>query len=274
MSTMFRQWAKKTGLSVTFAVAFAMPMVAHAQEPKKDCEPGSWFCGETQQSGKDLAPLPPADAKPAEAAKPAEKASPPSSTQPVVVVQAREAPPAYYYVPKQPPTKREWGLNLHAGGAMMGGDSAKNAGMGLVGLGVRYRPIPHAAFVTDLDFAGGRDYQGFKRNETALTLNAMVFVNPKSVVQVYFVGGFGWAWAHATDDREVGRDFAYFGIQTGAGLEFRLSKFIALNVDLRGIIRGRVDDNRYSRPEFVSADGKATNTSGAGLLTAGLTFYW
>lgn len=278
MSTMLRLWAKKAAVSLTFASAFAVPAVAHADDAKKDCEPGSWFCGETQ--GKELQPLP-AESKPADA-KPAEKSAPPVVVyQPppaTVVVQPREAPPAYYYVPRQPPRKKEWGLNLHGGGAMMGSNSSSSSGMGLVGLGLRFRPIPHAALESDIDFAGGRDYYGYKRSETAFTLNAVVFVNPKSVVQFYLVGGFGWSWANVVDDRRGSsdsRDYAYFGVQTGAGLEFRLSKVVALNVDVRGLLRGRIDDSRnYSRPEFVSSDGRSTNTSGAGLMQAGLTFYW
>ena len=44
-----------------------------------------------------------------------------------------------------------------------------------------------------LDFAGGRDYNGFRRNETALAFNGLVFVNPKNKTQLYFLAGFGWA---------------------------------------------------------------------------------
>ena len=38
--------------------------------------------------------------------------------------------------------------------------------------------------------------------------------------------------------------------------------------------RTRIDNDRRQNPEFVSGDGKQTNTSGAGLITGGLTFYW
>jgi hypothetical protein len=43
---------------------------------------------------------------------------------------------------------------------------------------------------------------------------------------------------------------------------------------MRGFIRGRIDDNKREYPEFVSNDGKTTNTSGGGLFQGGLTFYW
>ena len=282
MSTVtFRRRAKNVAVSLSFVSALAMPVIAHAQEQKKDCEPGSWFCGETQQGGsKDLQPLP-AETKPAET-KPEDKTPPPvvvyQPPPPTVVVQPRDAPPAYYYVPRKAPPKKEWGLNLHLGGAMMGKGRDGNAGMGMTGLGLRFRPIPHAAIEGNLDFAWGRDYNGYRRSETGFTLNGLIFLNPKNTTQVYLLGGFGWSGATAIDDRD-GFDkweykYGYFGVQGGVGLEFRLSKAVALNVDLRGLVRGRIDDHRRQHPEFVSGDGKATNTSGAGLLTGGLTFYW
>src|SRR5690349_21025959 len=55
--------------ALSLAAVLALPSVAHAQD-KKDCEPGSWFCGETQPppagGGKDLQPLPSDSAKPAD----------------------------------------------------------------------------------------------------------------------------------------------------------------------------------------------------------------
>ncbi len=281
MSTMYR-WtqAKRIAVSLAFASVLAMPALAQAQE-KKDCEPGSWFCGEAQTNSGALQPLP-SEAKPTEA-KPADRTPPPpvvvyQPPPPSIVIQPRDAPPAYYYVPKRAVPRKEWGLNLHLGGLMLGKGRDDNAGMAMAGLGIRFRPSPYAAIQTDLDFAGGRDYNGYRRSETALTVNGLVFLNPKSSTQVYLLGGFGWSGARATDDRD-GYDkteykYGYFGVQGGVGLEFRLSKVVALNVDVRGLVRGRIDDSRRLYPEFVSGDGKSTNTSGAGLLTGGLTFYW
>lgn len=268
----------------------ASPGIARADD---NCPPGSWFCGETQPppaaSGKDLQPLPAdgststkaetkADAKPVAATPPPPVVvyQPPPST---VVVQTREAPPPYYYVPRQAPArKREWGLNLHLGGLMMGDGRDGNTGMAVVGLGLRFRPVPAFAIEGDLDFAGGRDYNGFRRSETGFTFNGIVFLNPKSKTQVYLVGGFGWSGARAVDDRsgynETEYRYDYFGVQGGGGLEFRLSRTVALNVDVRGIVRGRVDDDRHTHPEFVDGNGRSTNTSGAGVIQGGLTFYW
>jgi hypothetical protein len=260
-----------------FALTVAVPRTAFADDA---CPPGSWFCGETAPpagGNKDLQPLP-AETKPETKPAPPPPVivyQPPPTT---VVVQPREAPPAYYYVPRHAPPKKEWGLNLHVGGLMLGKGRDDNAGMALVGLGLRFRPVPAFAVEADLDFAGGRDYNGLRRKETALGFNGLVFLNPRSKAQVYLLGGFGWSGATAVDDRS-GYDsteykFGYFGGTAGVGLEFRLSKVVALNFDLRGFVRGRVDDNKRDYPEFVASNGRTTNTSGGGVFQGGLTFYW
>ncbi|MDB4942455.1 MAG: hypothetical protein JWP97_1989 [Labilithrix sp.] len=283
MSSRFRSFSKKLAVAMPVACALALPVAtnARAQGETKDCPPGSWFCGETAPpaagQNKDLQPLP------SEAPAAKEKAPPPPVVvyQPpptTVVIQPRQAPPAYYYVPRRPVAKREWGMNLHLGGLLLGGGRDDNAGMGMVGLGLRFRPTPSFAIEADLDFAGGRDYNGFRRHETALGFNGLVFLNPRSKTQVYLVGGFGWQGATATDDRN-GYDsdeyhYGYFGGQAGIGLEFRLSRVVALNFDFRGFIRGRIDDHKDQYPEFTDGNGRTTNTSGGGIFQGGLTFYW
>lgn len=262
------------------ACAIVLPLSTEARADEKDCPPGSWFCGDTQPppaKNPDLAPLPdekPADAKPATPPPPVVVYQPP----PTVVVQPREAPPAYYYVPRNAPPRREWGLNLHLGGLMLGKGRDDNAGMALVGLGMRFRPVPAVALEVDVDFAGGRDYNGYRRSERALGFQGLFFVNPKNKTQLYFSVGFGWSGANATDDRagydSVEYKYGYFGGQAGIGLEFRLSKHVALNLDLKGFVRSRVDDNRRQYPEFVDANGRTTNTSGGGIFGGGITFYW
>jgi hypothetical protein len=269
-------------LACALALPFALaPRTAFAQgEGSKDCAPGSWFCGDTAPppagANKDLQPLPgEGTAKPASPPPPVVVYQPPPTT---VVVQPREAPPAYYYVPRHASPKREWGLNLHVGGLLIGKGRDDNAGMAMVGLGLRYRMIPAFAIEADLDFAGGRDYNGFRRKETAFGFNGLVFLNPKSKTQLYLLGGFGWSGATAVDDRS-GFDqneykYGYFGGQAGIGLEFRLSKVVALNFDFRGFVRGRIDDRKRDYPEFIDSNGRSTNTSGGGLFQGGLTFYW
>jgi hypothetical protein len=162
--------------------------------------------------------------------------------------------------------KREWGATARLEGAMIGGGYANNAGMWGGGFGIRFKPIRAFGIETDLDFLGGRDYQGFQRNETAFSVNGLFYANAKSPVALYFLAGIGWSWAHAVCDLCSG------------GIEARVSRSFAFNVDLRGFVRGRIDRGADSQPEFVEVDAngnqRETNASGGGLLTAGMTVYF
>jgi hypothetical protein len=191
-------------------------------------------------------------------------------------------PPVYYYRPRPAQPKRsEWGLNLRAEGAALGHSQSAthDSGMGGVGFGLRYKPIPAFGLEADVDFMGGRDYNGFQRDETAFTLNGMVFLNPKSRAQVYLLAGFGWSGAHVTDDSlgytTQSNDYAYFGGQGGIGLEFRIGRHFALNADALGFIRERIDQGADQTPEFYDpATGETSNTSAGVLFRGGMTFYF
>jgi opacity protein-like surface antigen len=189
--------------------------------------------------------------------------------------------------PPKPARKRwrpKWGLNLHLEGALMGGSRKRDPDSGMAGLGfsLRYRPIPHFALDTGLDFIGGVDWQGYDRRETALLVNAMVFFNPKNAVQFYMLGGVGFSGAtvrlrdvngNAVSGTE--RDYSYFGGQLGLGLEFRVTHRVSLNLDVIGFVRGRTDEGARYAPEFTDTEtGRTTNSSGGGLMRGGITFYW
>jgi hypothetical protein len=323
--TMFRMskspFALLTASAFALACAIGSEGIAHAQQPgtqgaqplptppsAQPCPPGSWFCGDAQaqepsgaQTTKDLQPLPGSEQAPAPQngvtysgqapAPPPVVIYQPAPTRPTVVV-VNGAPPAYQYTPRRTVQRpSEWGLNLHLEGEPIAGKgAASNAGMGGLGFGVRYRPSPYAAIEPDLDFVTGTDYNGDHRGEVGFTLNALIFVNPKSRVQLYFPIGFGWSWAHV-DTNEFGdavsqntyssygaqKDYAYFGGQAGIGLEFRITKHFALSTDLRGFVRGRVDSGAQGpnpNYEFTSSDGQHTNTSGGAIVNAGMTFYF
>jgi hypothetical protein len=287
-----------TAFVLSQGIALALPSAAHAQpaQANPNCPPGSWFCENTQAQpaappGQPVQPLQPLPGTAQQQAPVVvQQGAPPpvviyQPPPPVVVYQGpREAPPpmppAYYYHPRPAwPRRNEWGLNLHLEGAMMGSGVNHDAGMGGVGFGLRYKPIPAFGIEADLDFAGGRDYNGYRRNETAFTINGLVFLNPRSHVQVYLLAGFGWSGARAINDTQgfdgTTYNYGYFGGQAGGGLEFRVAQHFALNIDLRGFIRGRVDDNANAQPEFRDpATGRTTNTSGGGLITGGMTFYF
>jgi hypothetical protein len=299
------------------AVALAVSPASAQQQPS-NCPPGSWFCADTQEKPaapagqpvpSKLEPLPAeGTAQPAPAPTPApgptiiyqtappqiiyQQAPPPVVYQPPPPAYRPPPPPAppayrqpppppYYYHPRpaeSAPQRREWGLNFRVEGAMLGHAAASDAGMGGLGFGLRYKPVPAFGIEADVDFWGGRDYYGDRRNETAFALNALVFLNPRSKVQVYLLAGVGWSSADVWNDSSPAATqatYSYFGGQAGGGLEFRLGTHFALNADVRGFIRGRTDDGAQTAPEFVNPQtGQTTNTSGGGIVTGGMTFYF
>lgn len=303
LSSVRRGSSASASLRVAAAVAAAVvatPAVALAQD---DCPPGAWFCEEAEVTPPpDVAEAPPADAAAPPAAAPAPaKPAPKQSTPPVVVYQpVPGAPPPQVVIvspgqavrkvppPPKPPKKRayreKFGLNLRLEGVIMGrhADADEAAGMGGLGLSFRFRPVPAFAFDFGTDIIGGVDFNGFERVETPLSLTGMLYVNPKSKVQFYFQGGINGSVAHVESDEyspllaeEGGYEetYSYFGGHGGIGLEFRLSKRVALNIDGLAIVRSRTDNGRL--PEYVDWEtGRTTNTSGAGLFRGGVTFWW
>lgn len=296
--------------SSAIALVLAIPAAAAAQAAPvaaNPCPPGSWFCAPPEvapapqpaagRSVQGLQPLPdpeeeeappPAARQPRVTYAPAPSSSPPpvvvyQPPAPVMVVRP-ESPPPYEYDP--PPRKpispaREWGLNLHLEGAAIGSGVNHNASMGGLGAGLRYKPMRYIGLETDLDFLGGHGYAGDQRDETALSFNALVFANPKDRAQIYFLAGFGWQWAHSTNDPNdpaqpaFDNHYTYFGGQVGVGLELRLTRVLAFNLDLRGFVRTRTDQAAQTAPEFGNqATGQTTNSSGGGLLTGGMTLYF
>lgn len=282
----------RSTLAVIAASALLLaPALAHAQEDA-DCPPGGWFCEETE---------PPAtDGEPEDVEQPEGTTSQPplvvyepkeDGSRKITIIDKAEKPKK----PKRRRAKKEWGFNLHLQGVLMGGSERTedrqarhpDAGMGGLGFSFRYRPVPHFALDAGLDFVGGVDYQGNERGETALLLNAMAYFNPKDKAQIYVLGGLGFSGATVNKKTELTladdtvavieeqKEYRYFGGQLGVGLEFRVAKRTALNVDLIGFIRGRTDDQARFEPEFTDPDtGRTTNTSGGGLFRGGITFYW
>ena len=91
-----------------------------------------------------------------------------------------------------------------------------------------------------------------------------------SAFQFYFVLGPGMSFGRVDTINEV-RRMTHIGGQAGAGVELRLAPAFALNADVRGVIRHRIDSD--PRPEFF--DGvRGTNTSGGAVLTFGGTIYF
>jgi hypothetical protein len=213
---------------------------------------------------------------------------------PNVVIITRPRPqPRYVPAPPMPPPPTvqaprlysRWGFNLRAEGAAMGDGANRASGIGGVGLGLRFRPVPAFGFDLGVDVIGGKDYNGFTRIETPVSLNAMIFVNPRSHVQFYLIGGAHLSHAQVrsdyaapdklspTPDGRYGADYNYFGGQGGAGLEFRLGRRVGLSFDVLGFIRKRTDDG--TKPEYIDpVTYKTTNTSAGVLFRGGLNFWW
>jgi hypothetical protein len=204
----------------------------------------------------------------------------------VVKVPARAKP-----IPIRKRWKPELGLNMRLEGIALGKSDGEGeeARMGGVGLSLRYRPWRAFAIDAGVDVIGGVDYNGHKRIELPLSLNGLLYVNPKSRVQFYFLGGIHWShakveqpsmiaegprdsdWDHDDDENSI--EYTYFGGQLGAGLDFRLWRHVSLFIDGVGFMRERTDDNPL--PEFTDPDsGRTTNTSGGGIFRGGLTIWW
>jgi hypothetical protein len=197
----------------------------------------------------------------------------------------------------------EWGLNARIEGVGFGGDrnssmaASRDAGMGGFGLSLRYRPFARFALDAGFDVVGGTDFNGFQRVEIPFSVNGIFYFNPRSRSQFYVIGGVNWSRATVQSDSSspllapanngigYSAEYKYFGGQIGAGLEFRLSKRLAFNVDVLGFVRSRsdVDDDHHKdgqtasskTPEFTNpVTGQTTNTSGGGLFRGGLTLWW
>jgi hypothetical protein len=181
--------------------------------------------------------------------------------------------------------KREWGFGPHVFAAVLGDDQqmASDAGMGGIGFTLRFRPLPELAIDGSLELGFGTDYNGYDRRETAALFHAVGFLNPRSVAQVYLLGGFGLSGARvsvvdastAPLYLEYEQQYNYFGVDVGLGVEFRVSKLTAMQVDLVGFVRERTGRDRNARREFVNPmTHAATDVSGGGLLRVGAMFYW
>lgn len=226
---------------------------------------------------------------------------PPPRRAQVIVVQEEPPPPpppVVVYQPAPPPPPQpttvyveteqrgevhydlepvQLGVGLHG---QIGGMVSDTVQMGGLSGAFRIRP-GDGHFGVDLGIGAyaGQDYNGWDRVEVPLTADLLLFLNPDDTLQVYGIAGVGVSFAHAEDNGfadprfEVNaRDYAYVGGELGAGLELRLSRWFAINGDVRGFVRERVDDD--PEPEFVHEDGRTTDTSGGVLLNLGATIYF
>ncbi len=184
----------------------------------------------------------------------------------VVVVRQKAAAPAPV-LNEAPPKDRERKVGLHFDVA---GTFGPDVRMGGFNGALRFRPASHFGIDLGSGYFAGNDYEGDFRSEVPLTMNFLFFVNPKSKVQFYVLLGPGLSFGKKETFAEV-RDMIHAGGQAGVGLEFRLAPGFALNADVRGVLRHRIDND--PRPEFIDGT-RSTDTSGGALLTFGGTFYF
>ncbi len=188
-------------------------------------------------------------------------------TRPPTVVVVRHTPAQQPAAKPPPPKQRDRKVGLHFD---FGGTFGPRVLMGGFGGALRFRPNAHIGIDLGSGYYAGNDYQGFYRTEIPLTANVLFFLNPQHKFQFYFVIGPGLSFGRVDTINEV-RRMTHVGGQAGAGVELRLAPAFALNADVRGVIRHRIDSD--PRPEFF--DGvRGTNTSGGAVLTFGGTFYF
>ena len=213
----------------------------------------------------------------------------PPPPQRVVVIQQAPPPPQQQVVVMQPQQqvvvaqpRRRWTMDdanrrrvgLHA---EVGGVVGRQVQMGGFAAGLRLRPVPFLGIDITAGVYGGEDYVGNTRLEVPFRVDARFFVNPQSRVQFYALVGAGVSVARAQNYLGQTRDFTHVGGEVGAGLEFRLNRALALNVDVRGFLRQRVDSD--PRPEYVEEDLygnilRTTDTSAGATINVGGTIYF
>lgn len=214
----------------------------------------------------------------------------------VIVYEDGARPPRVTVEPPEKPERqrkrrwhrhRRWGMNLRVDGVLMPRfreDVDADSGMAGLGLSLRYRPTPAFAIDMSADFLGGIDANGYERQELPLGLTGMLYVNPRSIAQFYLMAGMNWSFARVYSDAPLANhladgtsdEYVYFGGHGGMGLEFRVAPLVGINLDGLAFVRTRTDDDGDGAfPEYVDLDkGEASNTSVAGMLRAGVTFWW
>ncbi len=223
-------------------------------------------------------------------------------TPPIVYVQPAPPPPVVYYQPAPPPPpapvyyvrprprivyyepapvavaapvfvmpERQVGLGLHLGAAAV---SENEDPMGGFGAHIRYRLNPRFAVEGTLDLFRGMGYEGLPRSEVPLTVNGMWYMNPQNRLQLYFLAGVGVASAHIGDKGSGAEvDTAFAGLQAGIGGELRIGRHLAVSADVRGFVRGRLDDEYHPSEAACREDGCTPYEGGATFNAAGTLYF-
>jgi opacity protein-like surface antigen len=258
--------------------ALARTGTAVARDATGDCPPEDWFCDDDPGDTSASEPEPSADAPEQDPSVPsgspyAPGAAPPSPGMLPKMDLTTGAPDGGGQSQEEGP-RSPWSVNLRVQGVTLGsGRSHRDAGLGGVGISLRYAFRPSVALDLGLDAFGGIDYNGYDRSETSLSASALWYLNPDRQIRTYLLGGLHASTAQvdvAGDDQ----DWTYVGAHAGLGLDFAITERVSLNVDILGFIRGRTDSRAKRQPEFTDGFGNLTNTSGGGVFRGGVSLYW
>ena len=264
---------KKTALALALAVgALAYSGTASAQ----DCGYGYGFCAQVQIG---VPPPPVVYVQPAPPPPPVVYQVTPAPA-PVVIVRPRprlvyyEPAPVAVAAPAYVMPGRQVGLGLHLGAAAV---SETEDPMGGFGAHIRYRMNPRFAVEGDLDLFRGMGYEGIPRREIPVTVNGLWYMNPQNRLQLYVLAGLGVAAAHI-GSKEYGTgeevDTTYAGVQAGIGAELRLGRMFAVSADVRGFVRGRLDDEFHSEEAACREGDECTPYEGGATFNAHGTLYF
>ncbi len=229
-------------------------------------------------------PPPPAPAPPVVVVQPSQPvaqpiAQPQAQTTVVVSAGAQQGPQVQQVQQQRQPRRPSFGIHPSVSGII-----GNNVQMGGFRIGPRFRPRSgHFALEVDFGYYSGTDYNGLSRWEMPVGINTLFFFNPQHRLQFYAVLGLGLSWGSANGiNRFTGSfddmSFAHFNGEGGLGIEWRIARWFALNLDVRALIRHRISDS--SQPEFVEFDdfgnptGRTTNTSVGALMNFGGVFYF
>jgi hypothetical protein len=288
--------------------SLVLGITAAAPSAFAQCPPGSWLCADITIGTAPPPPTtvyvqppppPPVIVQPAPPPPRRVIVVPPPApvvVQPAPVVVYQPAPPVQQTYVMPPPTQYTYyptprrqgyvGLQGQLGGAFFGG---AGGAMGAFGAGLRVRDRGHWGGELALNLAGGTDYNGDLRGEIPLTLTGMFFFNPQHRFQLYGLAGFGLSFAavdYTVANRVAhggrrGGEYAYLGAHAGIGGELQLTPSFSLFADVRGFLRGRIDDERDNNPEFArnvvngsTVTTQTTNTSAGVFSQLGAVWYF
>lgn len=198
---------------------------------------------------------------------------------PVVVVRPAPAPvpvirPMPTLAAPEEPFESEFGIGARVNAGITGSEDF--SGMGGGGLFLRLHTFPNLQFELAVDGFAGEGYAGAMRSEVPVELSALWFFgNHSQSFRLFLLGGIGASWAQVGEGDRTDEPW-YVGGLAGIGVEWRLLDWLALEADIRGFVRHRVND-RPADPAYALDpmwnDGNCDEEHGCTDLQGGGTFH-